>query len=328
MPKGIYLSDDEKKKIIELSLQGQNPYNIGKIINRHHQTISHFLANPIDYGKCIRNSGRKPILGKREKRSIIKMAKCEEMSTRQISRTLVSAASHCTIWRTLTKSTMRYGTKKKVPYLKEHHKSARINFAKMILTEGPDFWSKIVFSDEKRFCLNGPDGYRHYWHDIREPVEYFNLEKFSKGIMVWGAISMNGERSLQFVEGKINSQKYQNILNEGFLTRWNSNTTYFQQDNATPHVSISTRSWMEVNNINVLDWPAISPDLNIIENIWGILAGRIYRNQSKFIDLDNLKEAIIREWNAVTNDEILTLYKSFPMRLTNVLCSNGKFLIK
>ena len=328
MPKGNYLNDDEKKEILKLSMQGVNAYNIAKIIKRHHQTISRFLSNPTDYGKCIKNAGRKPALEKREKRSIIKIAKCEKLSTRQISRTSVSGVSHCTVWRTLNESVLKFGMKKKVPYLKEHHKSDRVNFAKNILTNGPDMWSKIVFSDEKRFCLNGPDGYRYYWHDIREPDEYFILEKFSKGIMVWGAISMNGQKSLQFVEGKINSEKYQHILNEGFLTKWDTNDVLFQQDNASPHVSVSTRAWMEVNNIHYLEWPAISPDLNIIENIWGILTGRIYRNKSRYTSLDELKEAIILEWNTITNDEILGLFKSFPCRLTNVLCRNGKFLIK
>jgi hypothetical protein len=55
-------------------------------------------------------------------------------------------------------------------------------------------WSDVVFSDEKKFNLDGPDGFQHYWHDLRGEVRFLSKRKFGGGfLMVWAAFGLHGK---------------------------------------------------------------------------------------------------------------------------------------
>ncbi len=53
-----------------------------------------------------------------------------------------------------------------------------------------------------------------------------------------------------------------------------------QQDLAPAHTAKGTKSWFNDHGVTVLDWPANSPDLNPIENLWGIVKRKM-RHQTK-----------------------------------------------
>ena len=78
---------------------------------------------------------------------------------------------------------------------------------------------------------------------------------------------------------------------------------------------------------SVIDWPAYSPDLNIIENVWGILTERIYKGRDKFSNLGELKSQILSEWQKLSIDDISNLYKSLPKKLLDVIEKKGCFLV-
>ena len=47
----------------------------------------------------------------------------------------------------------------------------------------------VIFTDEKKFNLDGPDGFKYYWHDLRPEPEWFSKRAFGGGsLMVWAGI--------------------------------------------------------------------------------------------------------------------------------------------
>ena len=69
-------------------------------------------------------------------------------------------------------------------------------------------------------------------------------------------------------------------------------TCTFQQVNASIHRSKYTKKWFGEKNIDVIEWPSRSPDLNIIKNNWGLLARKFYANGRHFKDLESLTDVV------------------------------------
>lgn len=144
--------------------------------------------------------------------------------------------------------------------------------------------------------------------------------------MVWAAFSANGTVSLAFIGTKTNSQDYQQLLQSHllpYLRRRPRAQLIFQQDNAAVHASHSTKAWFLANNVNVLDWPACSPDLNPVENLWAIMVRKIYANSKQYNSVSELKDAIVDVWNNLDPQMLKTLVDSMPNRLFDVIRNNG-----
>ena len=186
---------------------------------------------------------------------------------------------------------------------------------------------KVIFSDEKRFCLDGPDGYRNYWRDLRrDPLIFAKRPMGGEGLMVWAGISTLGRTQIVFVRGKMNSEGYQEILENfliPFMDRWPHLELVFQRDNASVHVSTPTRQWFASKNLPLLEWPAKSPDLSPIENVRSMLARAVYANGRQFNTIIDLKKAIIEEWERLDQNKIRELIGTMNKRLIKVIAKNG-----
>ena len=85
---------------------------------------------------------------------------------------------------------------KKKPPLNDVCKAARLQFARNHMIWLKE-WNYVVFLDEKKFNLNGPEGYNYYYNDVRK--DEFILSRHHScagGVMVWVAVLWYGTSEL------------------------------------------------------------------------------------------------------------------------------------
>ena len=67
----------------------------------------------------------------------------------------------------------------------------------------------------------------------------------------------------------------------------------FQPDGAAIYNASITKKYLLEQKIRLLDYPACSPDLNPIENLWGLIVATIYEGGQHYSAISALKNAIL-----------------------------------
>ena len=87
---------------------------------------------------------------------------------------------------------------------------------------------------------------------------------------------------------------------------------------------MGNKGFFSDNNIAILPWPSKSPDVNPIENVWGLLSRRVYAEGKQFESKSELKASILHEWNAIDPEYLQKLVDSMKKRCLRVFKVNGK----
>ncbi|CAH2092976.1 unnamed protein product [Euphydryas editha] len=326
MPRGKHLNETEINIIKKLHSENYSMVKIAKIINRSHRVVRNFLKDPENYGKKKR-TGRPKATTPRERRSILRVASNSALTARQIAAEAGVSTNLRNVQRII--HDCEYLERKKLqrkPPLSDKHKLVRLQFAKDHV-QWKKKWRKVIFTDEKKFNLDGPDGFNYYFHGLRKENSILSRRQAGGGsVIIWSGIGYSGKMDIKFCTGKINSKRYIEVINEqitSHATRIAGNNFIFQQDNASVHRAQVVKDYFAEKNIQILEWPAYSPDLNIIENCWGDLSRAVYRGSRQFITVEDLKKAIINEWQNMNQDIIKNLYDSLPNRMIEVISKSG-----
>lgn len=322
MPRGRRLTEREKGKIDILRSQKCSNRQIAKKIRRSETVIRNYARLNDNYGVKPIGGQKSKIVGVLKKR-IIHLASSESMSASQIKQELALPQSIRTIQRVLSKCpSLIYKKFKSRPHLTAAHKSARTAFAQSSIKDRLD-WSKIVWSDEKKFNLDGPDGIRYYWHDLRKDQNYLSKRAFGGGsLMIWGAFVNDSLFDLHIIEGNYDAERYTDMLRERLVPFMQPNWT-FMHDGASIHRAKHTNKWLKEQKVPFLEWPANSPDLNPIENLWGLLTRAVFANGRQFKTKDELKAEVIKQWDSISADMLNKLNESMPNRIIDVISRKG-----
>lgn len=144
--------------------------------------------------------------------------------------------------------------------------------------------------------------------------------------MVWGGFSAMGKTKVAVLIGRQASAQYIYTVSKFLLpyTHLHYGVDFvYQLDNAYIHTSQETKAFFEEQGVNVLDWPVRSPDLNPIENLWALLARKVYPNGRQYANVGDLAAAILAACKNIDQATLTTLIDSMPRRCIEVIEKKG-----
>jgi transposase len=159
--------------------------------------------------------------------------------------------------------------------------------------------------------------------------------------MVWGCFSGKKLGPIVFVDTSINQDVYMGVLEQHLLEYIEAlksedlSELVFQQDNASPHTAKRMQEWLQIagqeHGFRIMRWPANSPDLNPIENLWAILKIELHRRypDTKYLKgsintiRTVLKERLQKVWWDINEEVLNQLLESMPHRVHEVIKAGG-----
>ena len=99
------------------------------------------------------------------------------------------------------------------------------------------------------------------------------------------------------------------------------NNWRLQQDNDPKHTSKLAKNFIQENVPAIMDWPSSSPDINPIENLWGLVKRNVEKRKPR--NLEDLKVFMVEEWEKIPQETIKNLINSMKNRYELILENNG-----
>jgi len=302
---------------------------VNDILNRLHETHSLTPKKP---------TGRPPLLNSPAQQELKAFVQENGENRRLCSKKIATVwtartkqpISAVTIRRNLKKVGLTSCIPRKKPAMTEAHRQARLKWAHAHKNWGEKKWKRVLFSDESTFTQFQQGRQGKVW---REPGEELNPDciavtvKHSPSRMFWGCFSWHGLGPIVPLKGSVTGQTHAKVINKYVVPTLNKyfpqGNGIFQEDNAPPHrskVAVATRENAEIVK---MDWPAQSPDLNPIENLWMEMKVMVHRRIPPPSNIQVLENYVKNAWKDVLPEYYKNLIKSMPRRVETVIAANG-----
>lgn len=221
------------------------------------------------------------------------------------------------------------------PLLTQAQKQARLAWAIEHLHWTPQQWAQVVWTDESIFST---EGFGRIYVTRRPDEKYVQsccIPKLRASVSwtVHGSISALGKGPLVVMDkgwGRWTGRLHREMVLPwvyhfmDWVAQHPQNCTkhaILVEDGASPHTAKLSKQLHEMNGIDKMTWPASSPDLNPIENVWRLLKHRVARRSPR--TLAELRQCVEKEWMALELADIAKYTGSMNERCRAVIDASG-----
>ncbi|GFT96992.1 transposable element Tcb2 transposase [Trichonephila clavipes] len=193
------------------------------------------------------------------------------------------------------------------------------------------WWSVCTTPYESRFSLSSDSHRILIWRERgsrNHPSNIIERDRYGgRGVLVWGGIMLGSVTDLHiFDAGSVNGTRYCNeiLLPYVRLFRGAMGLQFlFMDDNAPCHRTVAAEQLLESEDIERMDWPTRSPDLNPIEHVWDFLGRRLAARTLPPVTIRELRLVLQDEWAAMPQQLFDTLILSMGRRCETCLAVRG-----
>lgn len=324
----------ERERAVGMVQQGASHADVARRFNCARITVTRLMQRlrQTDRTTDRPRSGRPPVTTPAEDRHI----RVLHLRNRSITATSTAATSlghrisRQTVYRRLRQHGIRARHPFRGPFLTRQQRINRLIWARRVRRWQQRDWAQVLFSDESRFSLFRNDGRQRVYRRVGErlaPNCVHQVTPFGGGgIMVWGGICGDLKTRLVVIRGNLNAQRYCDEILQPVVVPFlpqQPRGIIFQHDNARPHTARLTQNFLNNANIQVLPWPACSPDMNPIEHLWDHLDRQIRSRPVPPVNLQHLEQCLLDEWQRITPNVIRRLTTSVRRRVVACIDAQG-----
>lgn len=323
---------DVEDKVIVLIKNGYSARKIAEKLNISRQTVINVKKRQ-NIVQVVNAGGRPRKLTDGDARAVERLLRKNECRTpREAAAKLELQASTWTVRRSLNKIGMVAAVKQKKPALSERNVKARLHFCRERKDWTIEDWKRVIWSDETKINRYQSDGKAYFWHRPQEKLQRGQVKqtvKFGGGsLMIWGCFTWWHIGPLFRISGIMNKEIYLHILNSqlpDFVDEcaYPAEEIIFQQDGDPKHTAKIVQEWLQNQSFKTFKWPAQSPDLNPIENLWAYVKQQLAKYRNPPSNMDELWSRVQTEWRNIPHSIIENLVESMPRRIKSVIKNKG-----